>query len=251
MASYTYINDRYKYQHVYDSNVLTQITMININLGSGESSVSATIIGVPISVGSREATKTVMRSDIRRLVIYSQTNLTDKQINQIQNTYGTSKIYPPTFNKALDTLESFPEDNFITGDVSNLKFTPLEYRHFTKRNINALIYINFETSDIFAYAPGKTKKIMIMPSNFIRTSLYSGEFIVDNLVVKIVSKIPMSGTPFSNESSQLISKFINSDDIKENLRKILLNMGFININIYDNAIIGYDRWCTATIGEIY
>ena len=194
-----------------------------------------------------------------RIEYFSQKPLSDKTLDGLD--VHLSSGYMP-----LTTLEHpcrnyiHREDNFflaLSEPINSL--TPLvEYRTLTQRAIPANRVQGFESKKVYRLVPRPNVDrdlVIIMPENFIRTSLNTGYFDYrqHQLIVKFYGKNCLFSGANSNERSlkdipdSVVSN--NRTVVKEAITSLFSRMGFNDVSSpQPNQFVASDKYILAVVG---
>lgn len=197
----------------------------------------------------------------RRLHIYSNESLNEKQIKAIDDAYKIKPlpfVYDLLYSPKITNNISHPSDenffifNKLSNSENNLNLT--EYRYVHMRRIRSKILYDSDTKKVYNFAPPNkiANKIYIMPENFLKTSTNSGIFKFDNnLIIRIYSKYPISAT-FNGSDNDItyLDRSIQTLPLRDNIATFFNRLGLTNIKFSEKQIIGYDTTLTAVVGNL-
>lgn len=215
------------------------------------------ITGIPDGVMPEANLAEVWENAARRLYIFSVMPLSEKDLKSIDNFYGTSKPYP-IFSavRPIGNLPTIPLENFyLCDDPPSCIQSYVEYRYFESRSQPTKIAYCNSTGNVYRLVLDKPLKVIIMPSNFIRTGGKSGYFrFENNLIVYVFSKVLLSSAIAHNfdEGDVQISKIDTTD---KRLMRIITNL-FTRLGVHNVAthqsdqIFAYDSDMTMVVGSV-
>lgn len=224
-------------------------------------------IGIPDGVSPITNVTLVPADTIRRLVIYSDSLLSEDELQVLDNSYKHDP-YPILYFDAPINVSplangSVPVSNFLlTQDESSdggYDLIPstlsrfIEYRYFDRRHQPANILFDSRSGTVFRFVPpDRSTLVIVMPKNFVRTSLYTGYFLYqDNLIINVYSKYLLS-CETTGRDHRLYS-VISTENPKYMalFKHIFAKLGMHRISsLNSDQIYAYDRYMTVVIGNI-
>lgn len=220
------------------------------------------IIGIPDGVSPVANETMIQKNSPRRLYIYSNDPLPENYLLSVDSIYGRDK-YPllELTTPCATLLDGMPpkECNFY----ATYNFTPpridssfVEYRFVQLRHRQATnILYDLGTQQTYRLVLPKRAAtlVLIMPLNFIRTTLKSGYFIFEdnNLIVRVYSKYFLSAAR-TEEDRGLVS-VISTDDVHLMTRvtQFMSKLGIHSISKPSlNQIMGYDKYIKIIVGSV-
>lgn len=215
--------------------------------------INITITGIPDGVPVLANEALVDTNSVRRLYIFSDTQLSDQYLTTVDEFYGKTPYPIVVCSMPNVTLESVPKNNFYLTDGPPSSISEfVEYRYLNQRHLLTNIAFDATTNSIYKLIlPKNPLIVIIMPNNFIRTALKTGYFKFDNnLIIRIYSQYMLSST-FSDEDEHNITLFdVNNIKLKSAIEKIFAKFGMHKIvSNRDNQIYGYDKFMTMVVGR--
>lgn len=213
------------------------------------------VTGVPDGVSEHTNLALVDRDTPRRLVVSFDVPLSESELSLIDDAYKTLPYPVPTFQQSIGAiLNDKPNVNFI---MPTSQFPPTslsrytEYRYFKMRHIPATIMFDQYNKMVHRFVPPTTNVTIIMPENFVKTSINSGFFVAEeNLIIRIYSRRPLSAAITQPDHNLYSEISIHDSKILDLCKRILMNLGFHKIAYQsDNQIYGVDSLVTSVIGN--
>lgn len=257
---------RFQYARPYTTDLSKQL---NFTDDGGLSHINVNVTGIPdgISPLANEATTPIINSQhLKRLYVFSDTQLDDSILSKIDNLYGKNHypIITAQIPYGRKPLGVYPNTNFYLCHgpptvVSN--FT--EYRYVQQRHVPANCALDISTGDLYRLTlPHKVLIVIVMPENFVQTGRRSGYFRFDNnLIVQVISKYPMASSNFSPIEQQRdivpypeVSQISTYDDrLRTMIEQFFTRMGMHKIVLSsesNNQIYAYDKYMTLVAGIV-
>lgn len=246
---------RFRYARQFQTDIQTaetrELTIDNINF------ITITIIGVPDGIDVR-ANEAIIRNDtIKRLYILSDIELSENYLSTIDSFYGKI-IFPIIECKTLIPLLNFPPVNnfYACSSVQpNTLSTFVEYRYLQQRHMTADVCVN-ATYDFISriVLPKRPLLVIIMPRNFVRTSLKAGYFLFDhNIVIRVYSKYLLACAQDGNEPDFPVITDMNINDRKfmDTVNGFYGRLGFHKIASHTQKhVYAFDKYMTIVTGSI-
>lgn len=258
---YTNLNrgSTYRYARPFETDITFDSKQVTIN---GVDYVNVVITGIPDGVSPDANEAVIKRRTPRRLYILSDRPLDRADIEVIDGFYGKRPFPMPSAITVCGnvTARSQPRNNFYSmvamdGGRPNAAARFVEYRYVQRRHQPANLAWDSTTGDVYRLVlPSKpaVMLVLVMPENFVRTSLRRGYFRLDNdLIVRVYSRFVLSAANFEPDN-ELIS-VINTDDTRlmSVIRAFFARLGMHKIlTTAVNQIYSYDRYLTLVVGSI-
>lgn len=272
---------KYRYARPFTAACIITDKPLTKKIINNQKTIEVDVFGIPDGVkltSARSTTDHEMKCP--RLNIFSDVPLPEIFQETIDGTFG-HRPYPlpffmnPTAQTPLDVL---PIKNFYTlvnrPQVSD-PYNPqssiaigdyIGYRYLQQRHTHPTIYWDGQNIYPFVY-PHKILKekittVLIMPENFVQTSLYTGFFNFNNLIYNVFSKYPLSSGKLKqfydlNDITRRPENFsvtlIRAKDSRtyNNVALFLSKIGLHNIVSNDtNQIYAADKYLTVVVGSL-
>lgn len=230
-------------------------------------------IGVPDGVSPIVNETRIDPNTTRRLYIFANEHLSEETLETLDKKFG--KEFYPIFTITHvygNKIDEYPKENFYFCEnyPTNIEqFTEYRYLQYVHRKSR----IVFEANNKNVYKlvlPYDPLLVIVMPSNFIRTSYKYGYFKYDNgLIINVFSKYFLSsntasskqfyvGSANTNEISpqdrlrQIEISNVNLNDarLKAIIEKLFLRLGMQNIiSTKPDQIYSYNKYITMVVGN--
>lgn len=198
MLKYSNANlSNYKYPTVYSGteNAIRSISTDDIVYKQ------VSIVSKPDSVNENANFAEYDKNEIKRIYIYSDISLQDKELNSLINLYKQKEL-------PIETLENFTNinlnENFYTS-IGNPSSTEqfYEYRFIHKACIPARIYYKDELATNLVLSD-PVPIYLIMPKNFILVTDKYGYFkLENNIIIQCITKYKFCG--FKSQNTEVVS----------------------------------------------
>lgn len=253
MVLYTNIANAgtYKYPREYQTDVKYEKRTIIIK----DQPFTLTITGIPDGV-SPVANEAIIHKGTRtRLYIFSDKPLSDESLQSIDALYGREP-YPIFYARIVrQHLPTYPNNNFYLcqGPPSNISEF-VEYRYLQQRHqISTIAYDNESGSVYQLVLPKRPMLVIIMPENFVRTTLRSGYFrFNNNIIVRVFSQYLLASTLIDSQDDGAVTSFTTDNDkVSSIVESFFSRLGINKISSNSpNHIYGYDKYVTLVVGSI-
>lgn len=247
------VNAAYRYARPFETDVTYDSKQLTIN---GVDYVNVVITGIPDGVSPEANEAVIKRQTPRRLYILSDRPLDHADIEVIDGFYGKRSLPMPDSTTVCGKVVSdCPRNNFYSVEgTPNVAARFVEYRYVQRRHQPANIAWDTTTGNVhrLVLPPNAAMLVLVMPENFVRTSLKRGYFRLDNdLIVRVYSRFVLSAATLEPDN-ELIS-VINTDDARlmTVVRAFFARLGMHRIvSTAVNQIYAYDRYLTLVVGSI-
>lgn len=255
---------RYVREFVPSSNVLAspQYKTIVDNVKS----ITIVVAAIPDGLSLLELSK-IDNSMIKRLNIFTREPLDYRFLKSVDDSYGDT-FYPITrlLSPVASDIYTIPPENFYSiankaiasEDATNAYYgcgELVEYRYLQQRHFRPVLVWDSSIGNIYRFVMPRTYKTIrciIMPANFIRTSVKSGYWDFDGLIVNVFARncTLVGGTP--GPDSQVITSISNDDPrTLATVTNFLSKIGMHKIeSTAINQICSIDRFMTVVVGSL-
>jgi hypothetical protein len=242
----------YKYLREYQ----TTLGPTTLTLLVNNQQYNISFVGVPDGVSPSASEVLIVRPVPKRLCIFANQPIPEPVLAHIDTLYG--QIAYPILNATIVTGQqmTYPVNNFYlcNGPPSSISEF-VEYRYLQQRHIISNIAYDNDSGRVYRLVqPKRQMLVLIMPSNFIRTSNKSGYFrFDDNLIVRCFSQYLLASDYTDDTDTGEVTNF----DINFNDKMIAaIEIFFSRLGIHkitsnsNNQIYGYDKYITLIVGSI-
>ena len=233
-------------------------------------SITIVVAAIPEGMSLLQLTQ-IDSSMLTRLNVFAREPLDERFLKSVDDSYGDS-FYPITRLTAVIASATYtlPLENFYA--VANRAITPesvsagasvvdaytgngelVEYRYLQQRQFKPTLLWDPLLGSIYRFVmPQKCLRCIIMPENFIRTSVNRGYWDFDGLIIYAFARncTLVGGTP--GEDSQLITSLSNDDPrTLAIITNFLSKIGMHKIeSTAINQIYSIDRFMTIVVGSL-
>lgn len=244
----------FRYARPFETDVTYDSKQVTLN---GIDYANVVITGIPDGVSPDANEAVIKRRTPRRLYILSDRALDLADIEVIDGFYGKRSLPMPSATTVCGRIATTacPRNNFYSVDgTPNVTARLVEYRYVQRRHQPANIAWDSTTGNVYRLVPPSNAAmlVLVMPENFVRTSLKRGYFRLENdLIVRVYSRFVLSAATLEPDN-ELIS-VINTDDARlmSVIRAFFVRLGMHKIvSTAINQIYAYDRYLTLAVGSI-
>lgn len=246
------VSSAFRYARPFETDVTYDSKQVTVN---GVDYINVIITGIPDGVSPDANEAVIKRQTPRRLYILSDQPLDYADIEVIDGFYGKRSFPMPTATAICAQLSAYPRNNFYSVDgPPSVTSRFIEYRYVQRRHQPANIAWDTSTGNLYRLVlpSNSAMLVLVMPENFVRTSLKRGYFRLDNdLIVRVYSRFVLSAATLEPDN-ELIS-VINTDDTRlmSVIRAFFARLGMHKIvSTSVNQIYAYDRYLTLAVGSI-
>ena len=260
-----YTNFKYRYSRPY-STKLSDAGVTKSITSDGITYKNVHVIGIPDGISPVTNVTLIPANIERRLVVFSDSPMLDNELEVLDESYKFES-YPiryftvPVNETAFATVPTstnfiLAEDDFYNNAKSMLPSTLsryVEYCYLNRRHQPANILYDPTSGNIFRFIPDvRSRLVIVMPKNFIRTGTFTGYFLHEsNLIIRVYSRYVLSAEKDGIDPN--VYSLISTNDLKQMtlFRNIFSKLGMHRItSLNSDQVYAYDAYMTIVIGNI-